>query len=326
MTVQITVIGLGQIGTSIGLALASHPERIKRVGYDRALEIQNKAKSLGAFDEVKFNLPAAIEGADVVLLCIPLDQVEETLKLIAPDLRADAVVMDFSPQKTMAQKWFEQHVPAGRHYLGLVPAINPQLLEEPGSGIDAARADLFEKATVGIAAPSATPGEALKLADDIISLLGGKTIFLDMLEDDGMMMTAHLLPQLMAVALLNATVGQPGWTEARRFAGRPFVLSTASIDGDTLESLKQTLLNNPVGADHALEMAIGALTHLREAVKNGDQADLEKRLRLAYDDREKWLNERHRAEWNVDIEKKNMPKAGDALKRIFMGERPKNKK
>jgi prephenate dehydrogenase len=325
MTIQITIIGLGQIGTSIGLSLASQTERIKRVGHDREVAVQNKAKSMGAFDAVNYNLPASVENADVVLLCIPLDQIEETLKFIAPDLREDTIVMDFSPQKTVVHRWFQQHIPAGRHYVGLVAAINPELLYQPHQGIESASADLFEKATIGIVAPSGTPGKALELADDLVKLLGAKTIFLDMQEADGMMMMAHLLPQMMSVALLNATVGQPGWTEARRFAGRSFAMSTAPIGDDPAEALEQVLLNNPATTIRALDMAIGALTHLREAVNKGDKADIERRLHLASDDRKQWLNERHRAEWNEETVRGEMPSPGDAIKHLFLGGRPKPK-
>ncbi|NTW89253.1 MAG: prephenate dehydrogenase [Desulfobulbaceae bacterium] len=326
MTVQITIIGLGQIGTSIGLSLASHSERVKRIGYDRTLEIQNKAKSLGAFDAVKFNLLSAIEGADVVLLCIPHDQVEATLKLIALDLREDAVVMDFSPQKSTSYQWFSQHIPAGRHYIGLVSTINPELLDKNENGIEAADAKLFEKATIGVAAPAGTSSDALKLAADLVDLIGGQTIFLDMLEADGMEMSTHLLPQVISAALLNATVGQPGWTEARRFAGRPFTRATSALGADSIEGLAQALLHNPEAAGNALNNVIGALTHIRSAIEKGDEADLQKRLDLAFSDRETWLNDRFRADWSGPAEKLDSPKAGDMLKHIFLGGRPKNKK
>jgi prephenate dehydrogenase len=199
------------------------------------------------------------------------------------------------------------------------------LIEQYGVGVESARADLFDRATIGIAAPSGTPAEALKLADDLANLVGAKTIFVDMLEADGMLMTAHLLPQALAAALLNATVGQPGWTETRRFAGRPFAQASAALGSDSLSGLALGLLNNQVGALNALDNVIGALTHIRAAVQRGDKEDLERRLTLAFDDREKWLSERQRAEWSAQEEKSSMPKAGDALKRMFMGQRPKDK-
>ncbi len=323
MTIQITIIGLGQIGTSVGLALAKQTERVKRVGNDREPAIQKQAKSLGAFDTVEFNLPSAVKNAEVVILAIPLDQVEETLKYIAEDLREDAVVMDFSPQTALVQKWFGEFIPAGRHYVSLSPSINPAFLEQPGQGLEAAHADLFEKATIGIAAPAGTPSEALKLASDFVGLIGAKPIFLDMLEADGLMLTAHIFPQVMAAALLNATAGQPGWSDARRFAGRPYTFATAPLGETTPQSLVQALIANPVGAAHALDLAIGALTHLRAAIETGDQADLEKRLCLAAEDRETWLKERRRAEWEARDEKNKLPSAADTFKRILVGERPK---
>jgi prephenate dehydrogenase len=326
MTTQITIIGLGQIGTSIGLSLAQYTERIKRVGYDRVLETQNRARGLGAFDEVKFNLPAAIEGADLVLLCIPLDQVEETLQLIAPDLREDAVVMDFSPQKSVAHKWFTQHVPAGRHFIGLVASVNPLLLDQPENGIEAARANLFEGASIGIAAPTGVSSQAMKLAADLVQLLGAQTVFLDMLEADGMEMTAHILPQVMSAALLNATVGQPGWSEARRFAGRPFTQASSALGADTLEAMALALLQNPLSATSVLDNAIGALTHLRAAIEKGDQTDLQGRLKLAYADREEWRNTRQRAEWGGAEERPELLKGGEFFKRFFLGSRQKDKK
>jgi len=245
MTVQITVIGLGQLGASIGLALTGREDLVYRMGHDRDLTVMNKAKSLKAFDATQYNLPASVEQADVVILCLPLDQVEETLKLIGPDLREDAVVLDTSPSKTVVAKWFEQHVPAGRHYIGLVPAINPLMLEQPGHGIEAARADLFDKATLGIVTPLNVRPEAVKLAEDLVRLVGGEPLFLDLLEADGMLTTAHLLPQVFATAMVNMTVGQPGWQEARRFAGRPYAQVASALGDDSLDSLKLALLANP---------------------------------------------------------------------------------
>ncbi len=319
MTVQITVIGLGQLGASIGLALNGR-ENIRRVGHDREPAAMKKAKELNAFDETVFNLPASVEKADLVVLCLPLDQMEDTLKYIAADLREDAVVLDMSPLKSAVTGWFEKHIPPGRHYIGLVPAINPLMLMDTGHGIEAARADLFDKATIGIAAPQNARPEAVKLAEDLVRLLGGQPLFLDLLEADGMMATAHILPQLVSVAMLNATVGQPGWNETRRFAGRPYAHVASILGDDTLESLKQSLLFNPEKTVHSLDLMIGALTHLRNAVREGNGPDLEKRLRLAFDDQTTWLKERNRAEW--DKEDKKPVDMENPLKRLFTGTRP----
>jgi len=47
MTIQITILGLGQVGGSIGLALAEHKENVKRVGHDKDPEIARAAMKAG---------------------------------------------------------------------------------------------------------------------------------------------------------------------------------------------------------------------------------------------------------------------------------------
>jgi prephenate dehydrogenase len=300
MTVQFTVIGLGQVGTSMGLALASQASQIKRVGYDKALEVQNKAKKRGAFDETPYNLHTAVEKADVVVLCLPLDQVEETLKQIGPDLREDAVVMDTAPVKTVVAEWFKTHIPAGRHYVGLIPALNPLALGESQRGPESARADLFERGTLGIVAPAGTPEGAINLAANLASLLGAHALFLGLAEADGMLAATHLLPQLTAAALLNATVGQAGWLETRRLAGRPYALATTPVLEDGLEPLTLASLYGRENVLRMLEMAIGGLTAIHAALKNNEDTDLKFRLERATDDRQGWWNDRQKADWASD--------------------------
>ena len=59
MTVQITIVGLGQIGASVGMALGRQKTMLHRVGYDRGPETAKAAQSKGAVDDVKHNLHAA---------------------------------------------------------------------------------------------------------------------------------------------------------------------------------------------------------------------------------------------------------------------------
>ena len=75
MAIQITIVGLGQIGASMGLALANRPELLRRVGHDRDLKTARQAEKLGALDRVEMNLPKAVRGADLVVLSLPVDQI-----------------------------------------------------------------------------------------------------------------------------------------------------------------------------------------------------------------------------------------------------------
>ena len=56
MKIQITIIGLGQVGASIGLALAPKSDLIDRIGYDVDPKVMHQAPKLGAVDKTSSNL------------------------------------------------------------------------------------------------------------------------------------------------------------------------------------------------------------------------------------------------------------------------------
>ncbi|HEX9013975.1 MAG TPA: prephenate dehydrogenase/arogenate dehydrogenase family protein, partial [Anaerolineaceae bacterium] len=153
MTIQMTIIGLRQVGASIGLALKDHADLVRRIGHDRDSAVARQAEKLGAVDKLAFNLPAAVREADVVLLTEPVDQLLETLKTIAPDLREGAVVMDTAPVKAGLIEQALNLLPPERHYLSLLPAANPVYLFEPAAGPESAHADLFKGGVILISEP-----------------------------------------------------------------------------------------------------------------------------------------------------------------------------
>ena len=73
----ITIIGLGKIGCSIGLALAKSDNSYKLIGHDIDTAVAKKAVSIDAVKSVSWNLLRACDGANAVILAIPLDQVRD---------------------------------------------------------------------------------------------------------------------------------------------------------------------------------------------------------------------------------------------------------
>lgn len=330
MAVQITIIGLGQIGASIGLALKDRKDQLIRVGHDKEIEVSRKAEKMGAIDRVDINLPHSVRDADLVILSLPVDQIRETLEIIAPDLRQNCVVIDTGPAKESVAAWTAELLPEYCHYVGLTPIINPAYLYDHDLGIQAARPDLFQGGLMAIVASARADSAALKLGADLTRLLGAMPLFADPLEVDGLMAATHLLPQLMAAALLNATIDQPGWREGRKFAGRAYAEATASVisPGDA-HSLAMTALLNRDNTLRVLDTAIAALTTIRNDIDNQDMTALDERLKRARGGREAWWKGRQSGEWisegsapGVDL-----PDMPSMFGRLFgIGKKPKSKK
>jgi len=329
MTVQITIIGTGQIGSSIGLALAEHQDLFFRIGHDKDFRIANRAKEMGAFDRVERNLPSSVSKAQIAILALPFDQIRETLEIIGPDLQPDAVVMDTAPLKSAVLAWASELLPASCHYIGLTPVLNPAYLGSAERGIEAAHADLFKRGMMAILPQPGTPSEAIKLATDFTHFLGASHLFIDSVELDSMMAATHILPQLIAAALLNTTVDQPGWTDARKLAGRPYADATRAV---TQTEDAHCLSSEAIAANEHLVRLINNLVdqlfEIRDQLSARDAEKLLKDLSQASLGREKWLRERNTAQWDLteNTSKVDLPSSKQVFARMFTfgsGRKPK---
>jgi prephenate dehydrogenase len=329
MTIQITIVGMGQIGTSIGLALADKKDLVKRVGHDRDIKIAKTAEKMGALDRVSINLPSAVREADLVILSLPIDQVKETLSIIAQDLKENAVVMDTAPIKEAVTIWARELLPPKRHYVGLTPVINPEYLHTHDHGVEAAHADLFRDGLIVIVTPPQTASEAIKLAADLTRLLGANTLFADPVEVDSLMAATHILPQLLAAALLNVTVDQSGWREGRKLAGRAFAEVTGPLvqlgEPQALSSAALLAQENVV---RVTDSVIAALQALRNDIKNQEWQSLNERLERARDGRDRWWSQRQAADWKAEDMPHSVesPKSSEVFGRLVgFGRKPKSR-
>jgi len=319
MTVKVTIVGLGQIGSSFGLALAERKDRLLRVGHDKEIKIARQAEKLGAVDKIETNLNRAVRDAELILLCLPLNQIKETLKTIASELKEGAVVMETGMAKEMTSVWFTDMLPPGRFHIGLTPVVNPTHLQENDLGIDAARTDLFKGGLMGIVTSPVTDPGAVKLAVDLARLVGASPLFSDPVEIDGLMTTTHLLPQLVAAALVNVTIDQPGWRESRKVAGRPYARSSeAIVQNDETEALSAAAVLNKEHILRMMDSFIAVLDEMKGDIEAGDEAALAERLEQARQRRTRWWEERQKSDWSLEGgEIAAMPEDPGPLGRLF---------
>jgi hypothetical protein len=143
----------------------------------------------------------------------------------------------------------------------------------------------------------------------------------DLAEADGIMTAAHILPQLAAAALIEASVTEPGWAEARKIAGRPFAGVTGGMAyHDDPASLEAATLANGPRVIHALEVLMASLRGLRDDIERGDQNRVRERLVHSLEAREQWLDERGGAGWLTEgNEPVELPGLGELIKQMLVG-------
>ncbi len=294
----ILIVGLGQIGTSIGLGLQAHTDRLERIGHTRDIGKANHAKKIGAVDKSVVNLPSAVGKADIVVLALPMDQVGDILELICQDLKPGTVVLDTSPARAQGDVWAKQYFGKDRYYVGFTPILNPRSLLSVLGGIEEASDLLFQDGMFAITSSSQASSEALKLAADMATLLRATPLFADALEVDSYFSAVHLLPQLMAAGASLVSSKSPGWGERRKVAGRPYAQLTQLLaNTDNSAALAAAAQFNKEHVVRTLDEVITELTEMRDDLEQGNQTAFEQRLADAEEHRKTWWVERQRSDW-----------------------------
>ncbi len=292
---KITLIGLGKIGSSIGLALAKSEDNYKLVGHDIDTAVAKKAVSMGAVKSSSWNLLRACDAADVVILAIPLDQVRETLELIGPDLKPGCVVIDTSPVKSIVIQWAESYLSDDAHFVGISLGTNPAMMGNLAPGPGGARADLFADSPCGIVPSPTCRPEAIKVAQDFVALLKATPHFLDPAEFDGVSTAVNLMPALVAGALVGPITDSPGWREMRRLASSDLFHFSQPLTAGA-PALAQAAVLNKETVLAWLDSALAELQKLRGLIAEEQQEMLMLHLESALQAREKWT-----IDWQVNL-------------------------
>jgi prephenate dehydrogenase len=328
MAIQITILGLGRTGASIGLALAEIKDRARRVGNDREPGVARKAEKLGAVDKIAFNLPSAVREADIVIMALPVDEVQETMKFIAHDLKQGAVLIDTSPVKEAAMGWAKEYLAGkGRYFIGLTPSPNPAILLESGEDVEDARGDLFKNSLMLVSSLPGIDESALDVAAQLVQAMGATPLFSDAVEADGLMAACQIMPRLVSAALVNTTIDQPGWRETRKLAGQVYAQMTGpALYPEESKALGQAALLNAANTVRMLDLLIAELGDIRDAVESRNADTLRERLEHAMKGRAEWLRQRIEANWEKKPgQEVPLPTGGEVLGRLF-GIRPRKEK
>jgi prephenate dehydrogenase len=286
--VQITIVGTGCIGASIGLALRQAAEPLAVVGHDKDSRNAGAARKLKAVDRTDWNLVNACENADLIVLALPLGAIEDTFRAIAPYLKEGCVLTDTCDLKEPVLAFAAGHLPDKVSFVGGDP-----LVSSAAAGPGAARVDLFESSLYCVTpSPTAHP-DAVNLVSSLVTLLGAQPFYLDAAEHDGLMAGTAQLPQVLALALWHRAVAGAGWRDMRKLTGTAFDTMGALL-GEDGDALARSLLSNREHLLPWLDTYLDQLGALRGLIADGTPESLSQIGEQVLDARRQWvLDRRH---------------------------------
>lgn len=223
---RVTIVGVGLIGGSLGMALRARGLAREVVGVMRAEARIPQARARGAIDRGTVDPAAGVEGADLVVLAVPPDQVVPMARQAIPHLRPGALMTDVASVKAEIVRSVDALIgPEGRvTFVGGHPMAGNE-----GQGIAAAEPGLFEGTAYLITPAPRTPRAGVTRLADLARAVGAAPIEMAPDEHDrAVALTSHL-PYLVAAALMGAggaaiPAAGPAFLGATRVASSPVAL------------------------------------------------------------------------------------------------------
>lgn len=265
---QVTIIGLGLIGGSIGLGLrrwsAANSDALRVVGFDQDVAKQRTAKAIGAVDAAQWSLVDAVSAADVVILATPVGAMRQLFEDIGQHLKAGAVVTDTGSTKVDVLEW-ARSLPAKVDFVGGHPMAGRS------EGLDGATADLFTGAT-WVVCPSVSAAESsVRTVLGIIAAVDAEAFFVDPVEHDSYVAGISHLPFVAATSLMRALAADSAWRDMKSLSASGLRDTTRLALGSP-EMHRDILLSNREAVARWLDAYIETLNELRTDLRVGGDA------------------------------------------------------
>lgn len=302
MTAEVLIIGLNEIGASIGSALSERVQDIVVVGFDQKASLARIAKKAGAINRRAANPEKAARSADVIFLSVPSSEVQSYLEFVGPAMKSGAVLFDTSFLKCAALKWVAEQFTEDRYYIGAIPVVSSSFMHAEQSEPGVANAELLQGGVLALVIPPETPEDIIDLAVGIAELLGTDPVFIDADEIDGMMAAVEGLPALLSLALMHASAGSPGWHEIQLVAGRPFAAITRVGTLFDPKDLGLSLAINRENMLNRLDLMMEELKSVRQLIESEDQEALIEFFKESNKYYQHWLKKHGQTDWTAGEE------------------------
>lgn len=255
---KISIIGLGLIGGSLGLALKENLRDCRIIGVARRLEVIDKALEIHAIDEGTLSLAEGVREADIIFICTPVGKIVEIISEMLLSVKEGVIITDVGSAKAQIVQAVEKVLPAGVFFVGGHPLAGSER-----HGIEAAFPSLFQNAFYLLTPTPKTNNQAFQTLHSILTQIGANVVALDPERHDRIVASISHLPHLLASTLVNLTSkGASDEENTLLFAASGFRDMTRIAAGNTDVWLDICLVNS--------EAILHAVRSFQERLKEVD--------------------------------------------------------
>ena len=206
---KIAIVGMGLIGSSIARAARAQRAVREIVATARSPKTRKRVIELGLADKVVETNAEAVEGADLVMVCVPVGVCGAVAGEIGPHLAPGATVSDVGSVKRSVVRDMGPHLPKTVHFVPAHPVAGTE-----HSGPDAGFAELFMNRWCILTPPEGTDAEAVDRLAAFWRLLGAKVEIMTPEHHDIVLAITSHVPHLIAYNIVGTAADMEEVTQS----------------------------------------------------------------------------------------------------------------
>lgn len=280
---KVTLVGVGLLGGSLGLALRKRGLASEVVGYVRRSPSLVECLACGAVTSATLDLREAVEGADLVVLCTPIAQMAPLTRQMLPFLKRGALVTDVGSVKgSVVRRLSTVLAKSGAHFVGSHPMAGAEK-----TGVSAAREDLFDSAVCVVTPTEISQPKAVKKVETLWREVGCRVLSLSPGEHDVLVSRSSHLPHVLAALLTNLVLNPALRPEQQALCANGF-RDTTRIASGSPEMWRDIALANRGNLATALRSFVRELQKFNRTLSQSNPEALLAFFELAKRRRDQW--------------------------------------
>jgi prephenate dehydrogenase len=280
---KITIVGVGLLGGSLGLAIKKRGLANEVAGYVRRASSIAECKKARAVDVCTRDLQEAVADADLIVLCTPLAQMLPLLKEMRPAIKRGAIVTDVGSVKATVVKELESLVAkSGAHFVGSHPMAGAEK-----TGVSSARAELFTNAVCVVTPTERSSQAAIKKLESFWKAVGARVLRLAPELHDELVSRSSHLPHVVAATLANLVL-DPKYPKSQPLLCANGFRDSTRIASGSPEMWRDIAMANRKNLSGALEAFIRDLKKFQRLLKTGDEKAAETFFQSGKQRRDAW--------------------------------------
>ncbi len=268
---RVALIGAGLIGSSLGRAIRQEQLAKSVTAYSRRSDTRKRLSHLGIVDSVAESIEEAVDGADLIIISVPVGASEDVAARIGPHIKPDAVVTDTGSVKESVIRAITPHIPNSANFVPGHPIAGTE-----NSGPEAGFASLFEGRWCVITPTDDTSESAIDQVTNLWRRVGSKVDIMTPAHHDKVLAITSHIPHLIAFNIVGTVADLEGDTkmEVVKYAAGGFRDFTRIAASDP-EMWRDVFMENREAVLEMLGRFSEDLSALQRAIRRGDANSLE---------------------------------------------------